>query len=290
MSNEELNPEDQGNPDEEPVRFTDKRKVDPETGAVRGEGTGDTDGVDADGEDALSQAEQILDAAGLDSDAAEEAASDPQAEELKTDLLRLQAEFTNYRRRVERDKTQAKENGLNSAVSALIPVLDDIEAARSAGDLADGPFAAIATKLDTALAGLGLERVDEVGVEFDPAIHEALLRQPVPDVPADHVGMVLRVGFKRGDRVLRAAHHNTYTNLMRWRRLHGQPGLGGQGLLRGTRRLQGRGLRHDQEGVPQAGTRESPGHQPWGCRCRAAVQGHHRGELGAFRSRGTPAV
>jgi molecular chaperone GrpE len=58
---------------------------------VRGEGTGDTDGVDADGEDALSQAEQILDA------------SDPQAEELKTDLLRLQAEFTNYRRRVERD-------------------------------------------------------------------------------------------------------------------------------------------------------------------------------------------
>lgn len=209
MSNEELNPEQQGNSDEEPVRFTDKRKVDPETGAVRGEDA-DTEAADStdgtEGADALSQAEQILDAAAAEQGEEDsQESSDPAAEELRTDLLRLQAEFTNYRRRVDRDKTQAKENGLNAAVSALIPVLDDIEAARSAGDLEDGPFASIATKLETALAGIGLEKVNEVGVEFDPAIHEALLRQPVPEIPADHVGMVLRVGFKRGDRVLRAA-------------------------------------------------------------------------------------
>lgn len=207
MSNEELNP------DEEPVSFTDKRKVDPETGTVRGEdsqASGETPGQEAAAEggadgDALSQAEQILDAAADGQGGAEQAPSDPVAEELKADLQRLQAEFTNYRRRVERDKDVAKENGLNAAAQALIPVLDDIDAARAAGDLEDGPFAAIATKLDTALAGIGLERIDEVGVEFDPTVHEALLRQPVPEVPAEHVGMVLRIGFKRGDRVLRAA-------------------------------------------------------------------------------------
>jgi molecular chaperone GrpE len=204
MSNEELNPE-QGNPDDEPVRFTDKRKVDPDTGAVRGEDEQPNQDGDAEGADALSQAEQILNAAAEQGEGDSQESSDPEAEELKSDLLRLQAEFTNYRRRVERDKTQAKENGLNAAVSALIPVLDDIEAARKAGDLEDGPFASIATKLETALAGIGLERVDEVGVEFDPTVHEAMLRQPVPEIPADHVGMVLRVGFKRGERVLRAA-------------------------------------------------------------------------------------
>lgn len=196
MANEENHQED------EPIRFTDKRKVDPQTGQAR------TDG------DALSQAEEILDAAGAEAaasgeqpDAQGEAAgegSDADAE-LMADLKRLQAEFTNYRRRVERDKEAAREVGINSSLAALIPVLDDIDAARKAGDLTDGPFASIATKLDSVLSGLGLERIDEAGVEFDPSVHEALLRQSVPDVAADHVGMILRTGFRRGDRILRAA-------------------------------------------------------------------------------------
>ncbi|TFI47063.1 nucleotide exchange factor GrpE, partial [Micrococcus endophyticus] len=76
------------------------------------------------------------------------------------------------------------------------------------GDLTDGPFAAIATKLDTALAGLGLERHDQealAGVEFDPSVHEAVMRQPHAEVPADHVVQVFRNGYVRDGRVLRAA-------------------------------------------------------------------------------------
>ncbi len=194
MANEEFTPE------EEPVSFTDKRKIDPESGEVRGEAGASEEAAQGSEGDALSQAEEILDAAGAAQDA-ETAAAD----EFKADLLRLQAEFTNYRRRVERDKEAARETGVNATVASLIPVLDDVDAARAAGDLADGPFASIATKLDAALAALGVERIDEAGVEFDPTVHEALLRQPWPGVEAEHVGQVLRTGFKRGERVLRAA-------------------------------------------------------------------------------------
>lgn len=194
MANEEFTPE------EEPVSFTDKRKIDPESGEVRGEAGASEEAAQGSEGDALSQAEEILDAAGAAQDA-ETAAAD----EFKADLLRLQAEFTNYRRRVERDKEAARETGVNATVASLIPVLDDVDAARAAGDLVDGPFASIATKLDAALAALGVERIDEAGVEFDPTVHEALLRQPWPGVEAEHVGQVLRTGFKRGDRVLRAA-------------------------------------------------------------------------------------
>lgn len=114
----------------------------------------------------------------------------------------------NYKRRVDRDRAQAQDAGILKAVSALMPVLDDVDAARAAGDLAEGPFAAIAAKLDTALAGLGLERQDQdalAGVEFDPAVHEAVMRQPHAEVPADHVVQVFRNGYVRDGRVLRAA-------------------------------------------------------------------------------------
>lgn len=198
MAHEEQYPED------EPIRFTDNRKIDPETGQPREQGeTGHGEATP----DPLSQAEQIPDEAGVAADAAAQAGHEAGAAEaeLKNDLLRLQAEFTNYRRRVERDKQVAKDNGINQSLGSLIPVLDDVDAARAAGDLVDGPFAAIATKLDAALAGLGLERIDAVGVEFDPNIHEAVMRQPVPGVAAEHVGQVFRIGFRRGDRTLRAA-------------------------------------------------------------------------------------
>lgn len=201
-------PGEDGPGPEEPV-IRDNRRVDPETGQARTAAGG------ADG-DALSQAEQILDEAGAQASAEGEApaegqdapaASDREAELLE-DLRRLQAEYVNYKRRVDRDRAQAQDAGILKAVSALMPVLDDVDAARAAGDLADGPFAAIAAKLDTALAGLGLERQDQealAGVEFDPAVHEAVMRQPHAEVPADHVVQVFRNGYVRDGRVLRAA-------------------------------------------------------------------------------------
>lgn len=162
--------------------------------------------------DALSQAEQILDEAGADaqlqSDQDDPAAGSDREAELQEDLRRLQAEYVNYKRRVDRDRDVAKDQGVLSAVTALLPVLDDLDAARAAGDLEEGPMAAIAAKLDSALAGLGLERQDHqalAGTEFDPTQQEAVMRQPHDEIPADHIVQVFRNGYVREGRVLRAA-------------------------------------------------------------------------------------
>ena len=111
----------------------------------------------------------------------------------------------NYRRRVERDRDVAREMAVIGMLNSLLPVLDDIEAARQHGDLAEGPFASIAVKLENTLKGYGLTRIDETGVEFDPNIHEALIQQQSPDVTFDAVTQILRTGYKANERVLRAA-------------------------------------------------------------------------------------
>lgn len=190
---------------EEPVRFTDKRKVDPDTGEVRDAAgqedvTAAEDGVET--EDALAQAEQILNEAGQEQPPA--ATTDGEAE-LRNDLLRLQAEYVNYRKRVERDREAVRDLAVQSVLNSLLPVLDDLDAARKHGDLDEGPFAAVAKKFDTILAGHGLERIEDAGVAFDPNVHEALMQQPSPEVPEDHVAQVLRNGYRKGDRVIRAA-------------------------------------------------------------------------------------
>ena len=152
--------------------------------------------------DALSQAEEILNSAGAEAPAA---AGSPEAAELRNDLLRLQAEYVNYRRRVERDRDVAREMAVIGMLNSLLPVLDDIEAARKHGDLAEGPFASISVKLENTLKGYGLTRIDETGVEFDPNVHEALIQQQSPDVTFDTVTQILRTGYKANERVLRAA-------------------------------------------------------------------------------------
>ena len=203
----------QGGGRQEPV-IRDNRKVDPVTGAARHpEGGAGTAGADAEPESdgvALSQAEEILN--GIEVPAEESVAqgvpagaASTEAAELKNDLLRLQAEYVNYRKRVERDRAVAGEMAVVGVLNSLLPVLDDVDAARQHGDLADGPFAAIATKLENALKTYGLVRIDETGVEFDPTIHEALIQQPGEDIEVDTVSQVLRSGYKSGERVLRAA-------------------------------------------------------------------------------------
>ena len=104
-----------------------------------------------------------------------------------------------------REKDQLRDFVSGEMITALLPVLDDIDAARKAGDLEDGPFAAIATKLEDALGKKGLTRIGEVGEVFDPTVHEAVLQQPTDEVEPDHVSMVLRSGFRVGARVVRAA-------------------------------------------------------------------------------------
>ena len=120
-------------------------------------------------------------------------------------LLRLQAEFTNFKNRTAREKEQLRGFVTSELVTALLPVLDDIDAARKHGDLQEGPFAAIATKLEETLGKQGVERFGEVGEPFDPNINEAVLQQPTSEVEPDQVSMVLRSGFRIGERVVRPA-------------------------------------------------------------------------------------
>ena len=127
------------------------------------------------------------------------------AAERLEDLRRLQAEFTNFKNRSAKEKEQLREFVMADFVSALLPVIDDIDAARQHGDLEDGPFAAIARKLEETLGKHGMERFGEVGEAFDPKVHEAVLQQPTSEVEPDHVSMVLRNGYKVKYRVVRSA-------------------------------------------------------------------------------------
>jgi molecular chaperone GrpE len=127
------------------------------------------------------------------------------------DLQRLNAEYVNYKRRVDRDRAVIQERAAQSVLEALLPVLDDIQAARDHGDLTDGPFAAIADKLESALGKFGLERFGAAGEEFDPNLHEALMHTAwpadgsVPSTGTTTVVQVLQPGYRSGEQVLRAA-------------------------------------------------------------------------------------
>jgi molecular chaperone GrpE len=161
------------------------------------------------------------DASDDGSDDASDEASDGTADDLHpdtflaaerlSDLQRLQAEYVNYKRRVDRDRAVVQERAAQSVIEALLPVLDDIHAAREHGDLVDGPFSAIADKLESTLVKFGLERYGAIGEQFDPSLHEALMHTAWPQdgsvEPTDSttVVQVLQPGYRAGERVLRAA-------------------------------------------------------------------------------------
>ena len=120
------------------------------------------------------------------------------------DLQRIQAEFLNYKRRVERDRELVKQNATYSVLSGMLPVLDDIDRAREHGEL-EGGFKAVADSLDRTVAGLGLTKFGAKGDEFDPNLHEALMHGHSPDVTTTVVDVVAQAGYRIGDRVVRAA-------------------------------------------------------------------------------------
>jgi molecular chaperone GrpE len=129
------------------------------------------------------------------------------------DLQRLQAEYVNYKRRVDRDRALVQERAVRDVLESVLPVLDDIQAARDHGDLVDGPFAAIAEKLEATLGKYGLTRFGAKGEPFDPMQHEALMHAPWPvgddelptDASATTVVTVLQPGYRAGEQVLRPA-------------------------------------------------------------------------------------
>lgn len=123
----------------------------------------------------------------------------------RAETYNVQQDYSRYVKRSKADARERREEGRQDVIEILLPVLDDIEAARAAGDL-DGPFASIAEKLEDTLAtNYGLERFGEAGEEFDPQRHDALMANPNPDVEEPTINQVLQSGIKIGDRVLRAA-------------------------------------------------------------------------------------
>lgn len=134
------------------------------------------------------------------------------AAERLEDLQRLQAEYVNYKRRVDRDRALIQERAIRDVLESLLPVLDDIQAGRDHGDIVEGPFAAISDKLEATLGKFGLERFGARGEAFDPAIHEALMNAPWPEAdPAldgaegTTVVTVLQPGYRAGEQVIRPA-------------------------------------------------------------------------------------
>lgn len=125
--------------------------------------------------------------------------------EIFQDLQRLQADFVNYRARVERDRGVERQLAVAETLKAFLPVLDDLDRAQAHGDLNDGPMLAIAQKLRAAGEKLGLSVFGEKGEKFDPEIHEALVRSVSAEVSEPTVADVIERGYKVGERLLRPA-------------------------------------------------------------------------------------
>ncbi len=179
-------------------KITDKRRLDPKTGAVRGKPHAAPD---------LSGAPEVSD--HVEPVEVDEVHPDTTlAADLTRDLQRLQAEYVNYKKRVDRDRELHHHVAVSSVVEALLPVLDDVHLARQHGDLEGGPFAAIADKLEATLAKFGVERFGQPGDAFDPTVHEALMHieaELAEGTEVTTVVQVLQPGYKMGERLVRAA-------------------------------------------------------------------------------------
>jgi molecular chaperone GrpE len=120
------------------------------------------------------------------------------------DVQRIQAEYQNYRRRVERDRITVKEIAIANLLTELLPVLDDIGRAREHGELVGG-FKSVAESLETVAAKMGLQQFGKEGEPFDPTIHEALMHSYAPDVTETTCVAILQPGYRFGERTIRPA-------------------------------------------------------------------------------------
>src|SRR5581483_2660277 len=207
----------------------DHRRIDPVTGQVRRgkhaaskpagtPGTGRAGGSGAESGRASDGEEEPTAGLGGEADAGVESAGAAGASgdqagtadavgllaERTADLQRLQAEYANYRKRVDRDRAAVREQAVAATLSGLLPVLDDIDRAKEHGELSGG-FKSVADQLHAAVARLGLISYGEKGDPFDPKIHEALMHSYSSEVTEDTCVEILQPGYKVGERILRPA-------------------------------------------------------------------------------------
>lgn len=135
-------------------------------------------------------------------DSGELSDAEVQLAERTADLQRVTAEYANFRKRTERDRTGIANAAKAEVVTGLLPIRDDLDLAEQHGDLT-GPLKAVSDKLNGVLNGLKVETFGAEGDEFDPSRHEAVQDTSTGDDTV--VGTVLRRGYSLGDRVLRTA-------------------------------------------------------------------------------------
>ena len=123
---------------------------------------------------------------------------------LTSDLQRLQAEYANYRKRVERDRAVAHESAVGAVLTELLALLDDVDRAEQHGELSGG-FKAVADQLNSITSRIGLEKYGTEGEVFDPQIHEALMHDESADVAVPTASKILQPGYKYKERILRPA-------------------------------------------------------------------------------------
>jgi len=179
----------------EPV-VRDKRRIDPETGEARASS------------DEQDSSEQLTDddlAKLLEDVSAESDTPSGGENEHLNDLKRVQAEYANYRKRVDRDRFVARELAVAEVITSVLPVLDDLDLAYAHGDLEGSPLELVAQKIRTIFGRYGLEQVGEAGELFDPKLHEAVAQLPSTDVTVDTIADVVQPGYKMGERLIRPA-------------------------------------------------------------------------------------
>ncbi len=176
----------------------DRRRIDPETYQVR------EPQAAAPGPGAPSGPSDLEETAAGTAAAAEIAELKTQLGERTADLQRLQAEYVNYKRRVDRDRDVARKGGIETVLRDLMSVLDHIGSAREHGELTGG-FKAVAEEIERVTARHGLESFGTAGEPFDPHIHEALMHAHADGIDGPTCVQILQPGYRVGERILRPA-------------------------------------------------------------------------------------
>lgn len=195
----------------EPV-VRDKRRIDPETGEARNSFDSNEEPADAtvNPDEAVNADVSTEDDSSISDEDLEkflQNAEDPaeDSSEHLNDLKRVQAEYANYRKRVDRDRYLARELAVAEVMTGILPILDDLDLAQAHGDLEGSPLELVAQKIRNSFERYGLVQVGAIGEAFDPKLHEAIAQLPSNDAESETIADVVLPGYQLGERLLRAA-------------------------------------------------------------------------------------